>query len=427
MTNIPSYSAVNIDSLYKIKFFDRAGTFPKIKIFCRLSLPHTGEDVMDTGIEIRETYWDYDTQRAKKSYTGALKINQRLDEIALKIKKYIHYCIRNNNQVTPQRILLKVVNDGELMGVLYHYDDYITMLEQDKMVCKATIETYKHSMALWKVYLIDKFDIDDIPIDRFTDNHVDGFVFWAYNQKEKANYSIGYVRNALSHMSIIYQDLIRKKFVAVNPCEHKLKKVLLSYNRYKAKNKLVNSFTMEEMRWVINYCKRSTTISSKFFLFQMFQGLSYNDVYRCKYGINDKGVMYGYGTRKKTGEPFMFPIFEETKELLQDFETKNGYEFPYVPLSVLDSFLKTMQRKLFPNKNIKISSHIARYNFIQLRQSQGYTNEFISHCVGHNSTQMIEKTYGKISPNRMFLEYQNNSLSTAGTVDVHNNYLNFSF
>ena len=134
------------------------------------------------------------------------------------------------------------------------------------------------------------------------------------------------------------------------------------------------------------------------FLFQTCTGLSFGDL--CNFCADKvvksrSGLLFLKGERLKTGVSYYVPWSAEAASLA----AKYSYALPLVTNQRYNSYLKEVAEITGIEK--RLTTHVARKTFSQMMIDKGYSAESVTRMMGHESFNMTQKHYGRLSEARI--------------------------
>lgn len=253
----------------------------------------------------------------------------------------------------------------------------------------STYQTYEGTYNFYSNYLKKDAKLSDLTEDFFYQ-----LVIWA----KKKDYAMEYIKRKVNHIRPVIQRAIRDGYLRYDVSESPMKAI-----KAKKKNDSETALSKLDIDKIKSYnCPREFQFRKDVLLLQIDTGMAFSDIMNCKIHklkketVNGNPVTFITGYRNKTKSAFVcelkpefVPVYEKLKKQQIDYPNYR-------------TFLIKVKKEC--DITIDLTSHVARYTFVQQKQNEGYSNEVIAlHC-GHSSTQMIDKVYGKISMQRVMME-----------------------
>lgn len=253
----------------------------------------------------------------------------------------------------------------------------------------STYLTYEGTYNFFTFYLRK-----DIKLSELTEDFFYQLVIWA----KKKDYAMEYIKRKVNHIKPVIQRAIRDGYLRYDVSENAMKAI-----KPKKKNDSETAFSADDIQKIKDYkCPKEFQFRKDILLFQIDTGMAFSDLMNCKIHKVRKETIKGNqvtlitGYRNKTKAAF---VCELKPEFVKTFERLKREQVDYPNYR---TFLLKVKKEC--DIKIDISSHVARYTFVQNKQNEGYSNEVIALYCGHSSTQMIDKVYGKVSMQRVLME-----------------------
>lgn len=152
--------------------------------------------------------------------------------------------------------------------------------------------------------------------------------------------------------------------------------------------------TLEELRRIeeTEYSSGRIVRSRDLFLMQCYSGMAYADLmdFSPEKIIEEDGMSYIAGKRKKTGEPYFVLVLPKVKEILEKYD----YQLPKLSDQSYNKILKLVAEEAHIDK--PISSHWGRHTAAMMFLNAGIRLETVSRILGHSSTKVTEAVYASI-------------------------------
>lgn len=128
------------------------------------------------------------------------------------------------------------------------------------------------------------------------------------------------------------------------------------------------------------------------FIFQTLSALSISDLKDFKYSNCERidGVLVYRSMRNKTGQPFIFVVTDEMREILKKYE----YKLPSISDQKYNLHLKALAVRSGIDK--EITSHFARHTGASLLLNKGVRVEIVQKVLGHAKLETTTRVYAKL-------------------------------
>ncbi|MGG7035762.1 MAG: site-specific integrase [Flavobacterium sp.] len=339
--------------------------------------------------------WSAEGNKIKGNSEEARSINKHLEFIKndiLEAEKKLYWKgieitaenLRNELRTTPDNI-------RTLIPIFEDHNNRIKEL-LGKEYAPGTLERYKTSLSHTKDFLLWKFNLTDIDINKIDNAFIADYEFYLRSVRNCSNNTaVKYIKNFHKIIKIcLDNDWIEK-----NP-----------FANYKSKIKEVERvyLTQDEIQNLINkkIDNERLSIVRDIFLFSCFTGLAYVDVKNLTKGhisIGIDGEKWIFTHRQKTESASKIPILPVT-QLIIDKYTDNpkcinsNKLLPILSNQKMNAYLKEIADLCKINK--ELTFHIARHTFATtITLTNGVPIESVSKMLGHKNLKTTQH-YAKI-------------------------------
>lgn len=345
-------------------------------IVCRVARSHDDRDDFRTKMFIEPSRWD---SVRGLPIDNTESILTRLNNISGKLYRLIAI----NDEASPTDIVNEYRNPPEAKPDSIR--DIVTEMHAKKVIPEQTKIRMEPSIKLWLKFT------RNLSVTKTTQEHVEGF----YNHIIESQ-SPHTVDKKLSYIKRIFTYAKANDYIKQSP---------FTNYKFPATPKLDPTRLSEQELMTI--AKKGFEISRleyirDLFLFQCWTGFSYKDIFQfsAQYIVTHGSSQYIDGKRMKNGQQFFLPFFPEAERLA----AKYNYHFKSISNQRYNSYLKEIADLCKIDK--RFTTHVGRKTFAQRMIDQGYSAESVSKMLGHESFDMTQKHYARISERRIYLEHE---------------------
>jgi len=354
-----------------------------------------------TGETIDKKYWNEEEQRAKKSLTGCMELNNLLDRIEEFVKKIYREGKTYNHALTNEYFRDKINKEidpasNAPKSFFDYYNEFIEIQKTTK--AHGTIQKYRTLLN----HLTDfqhrkKYNIAFEKIDiRFYEDFTAFFI----NDLGLVNNSVAkYIKT----LKTFLQWATEREYNANN-----------SFRKFKTREKDADIIYLTEIElfrlYKLDLSKNITLEKVRdTFCFGCFTGLRYSDILRVNKD-NVKGDEINF-LSEKTTEMLSIPLNEFSEAILKKYK----YSLPVISNQKTNEYLKTLGKYAEIDESIVvtkfrgaeeiqvkkpkynfISTHTARRTFVTLSLEKGMRPEIVMSITGHKEYNTFKK-YIKIT------------------------------
>jgi site-specific recombinase XerD len=339
---------------------------------------------------IEKSKWSDELSKMKGTTEEARSINNYLDSIKGQV-------IDIQIQLSHKRDTLNIENfrkhlfdetDAQRM-LIPIYKDHNSRIEQllGNGYAPGTLERFKISLKHLEEFLIWKYKVKDIAIDKIDFALVTDFEFYLRSIKSCSNNTaVKYVRNFRKIIKIcLSNDWLEKD----------------PFVKYDGKMKEVETgfLTEEEIQTI--YSKKFRTprleLVRDIFIFCCFTGLAYVDVKGLKHdhiGIGIDGQKWIFKNRQKTDTKSKIPLLPIPEELIKKYADhpkclNEDRVLPVLSNQKMNGYLKEIGDLCEVSKDITF--HMARHTFAtSVTLTNGVPIESVSKMLGHKNIQTTQ-------------------------------------
>ncbi|GAA4027313.1 site-specific integrase [Flavobacterium cheonhonense] len=344
---------------------------------------------------IEPSKWSSEQGRMKGNSEEACSINSLLDFTKNRINEIHFELLKDGITVTLEefknRLLDIKVRERMLIPIFVEHNRKIKELVGHEYAA-GTLERYETSLKHTKEFLIWKYNISDINIDKIDHAFITEYEFYLRSVRKCANNTaVKYIKN---FHKIINQCLANgwlQKDPFVN-YKAKIKEVIREFLTEKELEEIINKqFTTERLELVRDI-----------FIFSCFTGLAYIDVQQLttdNIAMGIDGDKWIFKNRQKTDTASKIPLLPTAQKIISKYENhpvciNENRLLPILSNQKMNAYLKEIADVCGIKKDLTF--HIARHTFATtVTLSNGVPLETVSKMLGHTNLKTTQH-YAKI-------------------------------
>ena len=348
-----------------------------------------------TGKFVEPDKWDSEMSKMKGTSEEARSINGHLDNLKSKIlnveKSLIKKDIPVNFESFKNELSGKKERERMLIPIFQEHNRKIKELVGQEYA-PGTLERYETSLKHTKNFLLWKYNLTDINIDKIDHAFIMEYEFYLRSERKCANNTaVKYIKN----FHKIINQCLSNGWLNKDP-----------FSNYKAKVKeVVRDFLSEaEIEQMINkqFVTDRLEIVRDIFVFSCFTGLAYIDVKQLtldNISLGIDGDKWIFKNRQKTDTASKIPLLPMAQEIIDKYAEhpvcKNEKRLlPILTNQKMNAYLKEIADVCGIKKDLTF--HIARHTFATtITLSNGVPLETVSKMLGHTSLKTTQH-YAKI-------------------------------
>ncbi|MBN1987446.1 MAG: site-specific integrase [Prolixibacteraceae bacterium] len=339
--------------------------------------------------------WENKANKAKGYKSEVKQLNQYLESLKALMNDYHTEMIKLGEEVTAQSLKNKFLGISEdrrmLLEVFEYHNQQLKELEGTNYA-SATIKRYKTTLDHIKAFLIFKYKINDIPLNRIKYSFVTDLEhYFKVTRKCNHNTTIKYIKNFRKVINLA----IKNEWLAKDPFAKFQAKIVEVKREYLLKDELQN---IEDLK--LSFPRLD--IVRDIFVFSCYSGLAYVDVFNLtknniRLGID--GDLWIITERTKTKSQSNIPLLPKAHELIKKYsrypnKKTEEHIFPIFSNQKMNAYLKEIADLASVDKNLTF--HIARHTFATtVTLANGVPIESISSMLGHKSIRTTQ-IYSKV-------------------------------
>jgi site-specific recombinase XerD len=344
------------------------------------------------GIRVQPGDWDSKRSRCRlREHIEGKRINIFIENVISKCNRAFTTLQDEYDVVTAQMVVnaLQGKGEGKHQGIIEIFQKQVDELE--KLIGKNNSYTHwvknRTGMNHLRDFLNKKDNVSDIPIGRFTHDHVVGFYNFLRTEKGHAHNSavkcmslVKKVTSRAFHSGWIKRDPFIGFSLGCKPVERPY-------------------LEQHEIESIMNYKpeKENLELIRDLFIFSCFTGLAYADVKSLKASEIVKtsdGVEWIKTKRTKTKTKANIPLLPIPKSIILKYANLDSLDAEDLIFTVysnqkVNQYLKTIAKDVGIDKNVTF--HIARHTFATTVTLQnGIPIETVSKMLGHTNIKTTQ-------------------------------------
>ena len=365
-----------------------------VPIFHRITVNSMRLD-KSTGKYIDASKWSSEMSKVEGNSEEARTINGYLDNLKLKV-------VMSERNLISKDITISIKTlKNELFGIKEKSRTIIPIFEEHNRKIQelvgfqyaiGTLERYKTSLKHTQDFLLWKYNLSDINIEKIDHAFITEYEFYLRSVRKCANNTaVKYIKN---FHKIINQCLANgwlNKDPFVN-YKSKIKEVIREY------------LTEDEIETMMNksFVSERLALVRDIFVFSCFTGLAYIDVKQLtknNISLGIDGDKWIFTTRQKTDTSTKVPLLPMAKAIIDKYENhpiaiNENRLLPILSNQKMNAYLKEIADVCGINK--ELTFHIARHTFATtVTLSNGVPIETVSKMLGHTNLKTTQH-YAKI-------------------------------
>lgn len=344
---------------------------------------------------IEKSKWSSELSKMKGSSEEARTINSYLDLMKSKVFDIQMELIHKNEELSLENFKSRILGTHQrermIIPIYQNHNDKIEELIGNGYAY-GTLERFKISLKHLEEFILWKYNVSDISINKIDYAFVIEFEFYLRSVKKcNNNTAVKYVRNFRKIIKICLDN----DWLDKNPC-----------SRYEGKMKEVERdfLTEEELSRIYNkrFSSERLTLVKDIFIFSCYTGLAYVDVKGLKrdhIGIGIDGEKWIFKNRQKTDTKSKIPVLPIAAEIIKKYENhprclNDDTILPILTNQKMNGYLKEVGDLCDISK--EITFHMARHTFAtSVTLTNGVPIETVSKMLGHKNIQTTQH-YAKI-------------------------------
>ncbi|QTV06735.1 site-specific integrase [Faecalibacter bovis] len=344
--------------------------------------------------------WDAKNAKIKGSSQEASSINGYLDVLKMKIVNLeIEYSLRDEH-LTLEDIKNFLTNKKKevvrmLIPIFEHHNKQIKKLE-NKEFAPGTIVRYDTTLKHLKDFLLHKYNVEDIRLDKVDHAFIMDFDFYFRTERKcNNNTTVKYIKNFKKIINYcLANDWIQKDpFINYKVKIEKVERVFLS------QDEIYKIYEKEHPAERLNLVR-------DIFIFSCYTGLAYVDVDNLTKNHIVKGIdgqLWIHTYRQKTSTATKIPLLDIPLQIIEKYKDhflcKKGKLLPIFSNQKMNAYLKEIATIAEIDK--ELTFHCARHTFATtVTLSNGVPIESVSKMLGHTNITTTQH-YARITEQKV--------------------------
>ena len=345
-----------------------------------------------TKANVDSTLWDTKTGRAIGKSSQSILVNRAIDRLTQEINKIYTELVDKQGYVTAELVKNALYGIGRKQDMLLklfneHNQEFKLRVGINRV--EDTYSSYLRSYSHLFNFVREKFDMDDIALDKLNLNFIDAYDFYLrVDRQMKQSTILGHliilkkmIRRAI-HQGILNRDPFAN-YIAEQPekqCRH---------------------LKSEEIDKIMQIHIESKKVchTRDMFIFCCFTGLAYSDIRNLSQGnitTQVDGSLWISIKRQKTKGECNIRLLDIPKQIIDKYKNDRKSDKVFNMIS-LASICRNLEKIAILCGVEHITFHMARHNFgTHITLSQGVPIETVSRMMGHRSIATTQ-IYAKIT------------------------------
>jgi site-specific recombinase XerD len=345
-----------------------------------------------TKTDIDSTLWDTKTGRAIGKSNQSILVNRAIDRLTKEINKFYTEMVDRQGYVTAELVknaLYGIGRKQDMLLKLFHEHNQEFKIRVGVNRVEDTYSSYLLSYRHLFNFIRQKYDMEDIAIDKLNLNFIDAYDFYLrVDRQMKQSTIVGHliilkkmIRRAV-HQGILNRDPF-VNYVAEQP------------------EKLCRHLKSEEIDKIMQVHIESKKVchTRDMFVFCCFTGLAYSDMRNLSQGNITKqvdGSLWISIKRQKTKGECNIRLLDIPRQIINKYQNERKSDKVFNMIS-LNCICKNLEKIAVLCGIEHITFHMARHNFgTHITLSQGVPIETVSRMMGHRSIATTQ-IYAKIT------------------------------
>ena len=345
-----------------------------------------------TKTDIDSTLWDTKTGRAIGKSNQSILVNRAIDRLTKEINKFYTEMVDRQGYVTAELVknaLYGIGRKQDMLLKLFHEHNQEFKIRVGVNRVEDTYSSYLLSYRHLFNFIRQKYDMEDIAIDKLNLNFIDSYDFYLrVDRQMKQSTIVGHliilkkmIRRAV-HQGILNRDPF-VNYVAEQP------------------EKLCRHLKSEEIDKIMQVHIESKKVchTRDMFVFCCFTGLAYSDMRNLSQGNITKqvdGSLWISIKRQKTKGECNIRLLDIPRQIINKYQNERKSDKVFNMIS-LNCICKNLEKIAVLCGIEHITFHMARHNFgTHITLSQGVPIETVSRMMGHRSIATTQ-IYAKIT------------------------------
>jgi|GEM_PF-6655 len=345
-----------------------------------------------TKTDIDSTIWDTKTGRAIGKSSQSILVNRIIDHLTKDINMFYIEMVDKQGYVTAELVKNSLYGIGrkqEMLLKLFDEHNQEFKLRVGVNRVEDTYTSYLHSYQHLFNFIRQKYDMEDIALDKLNLNFIDAYDFYLRVDKQMRQSTI------LGHL-IILRKMIRRA----------IHQGILNRDPFvnyiaEQPEKMCRHLKSEEIDKImqVHIASKKVCHTRDMFIFCCFTGLAYSDIRNLSQGnitTQLDGSLWISIKRQKTKGECNIRLLDIPKQIIEKYQNDSKSDKVFNMISLV-SICRNLEKIAVLCGIEHITFHMARHNFgTHITLSQGVPIETVSRMMGHRSIATTQ-IYAKIT------------------------------
>lgn len=348
-----------------------------------------------TGKFVDPAKWNSDTSKVRGTSEEARLINGHLEDLRTKIFISEKNLIKKDISINIENLKIELFGTKErARTIIPIFQDHNNKIKElvGKEYASGTLERYETSLKHTKDFILWKYKVTDIEINKIDHAFVTEYEFYLRTVRKCANNTaVKYIKN----FNKIIKICLANHWLERNPFANYKSKVIEVERVY---------LSEEEIQGIIekDFGTERLSLVRDIFIFSCFTGLAYVDVKnltKSHINIGIDGEQWIFTHRQKTESASKIPILPVTQMIIDKYENhpqsiNENRLLPIFSNQKMNAYLKEIATVC--NIDKELTFHIARHTFATtVTLTNGVPIESVSKMLGHKNLKTTQH-YAKV-------------------------------
>jgi integrase len=347
--------------------------------------------------EIEPKFWNPKEGCCLGKGNDSKRINIQLEELKKDIERNYRKDVERHEYVTADGVKNAIQGVGT---------DGITLLKEFSLMkdeikngigithAQKTYYRYGNAYNVIRDFLKYKYNAEDIEFSRINKQFMEDYHFYLLTVRNFSTYSI---QNYVRFMKHTIERAVNKEVIYRNPVRRFYADGRKSFRRWISREDLCTILAKPHPVRNVNKVRN-------LFLFSVFTGLAYADIYNLKWSDIKKdknGYTWIFKNRTKTTTECYIPLLDIPLSIIENFKGKKNTDkvFDFFCYTTMNTHLMTLQK--FYNFKHPLTFHCGRHSWATtICLSNGVPIETISRTMGHRSIKTTQ-IYAEVTNMKM--------------------------
>ena len=345
-----------------------------------------------TKADVDSTLWDTKTGRAIGRSSQSNLVNRIIDRLTQEINKFYTEMVDKQGYVTAELVknaLYGIGRKQEMLLKLFNEHNQEFKLRVGVNRVEDTYSSYLHSYHHLFNFIRQKYDMEDIALDKLNLNFIDAYDFYLRVDRQ------------MKQSTIVGHVIILKKMISRAVHQGILKGDPFVNYIVEQPEKMCRHLKSEEIDKImqIHIASKKVCHTRDMFVFCCFTGLAYSDIRNLSQGnitTQLDGSLWICIKRQKTKGECNIRLLDIPKQIIDKYRDDRKSDKVFNMISLV-SICRNLEKIAVLCGIEHITFHMARHNFgTHITLSQGVPIETVSRMMGHRSIATTQ-IYAKIT------------------------------